>query len=242
MAEKAEKKLPLKKPTKPAAKKTAKKPVKAKEPEITEARFEAWFFSLKPKQFTELQQRWNEENLKISLKPQKDYDAWLNYFKTLPPNTIKLLAATGLNTLTTEAYAALSRWHDIISHPHRIDKIHQSGLSRPDKDPGQSIVELAKANDRLGVLRATRDEIAEKLAKGAGARDTAALAREMTDIMSQIAAYEKKLAPGKETMLGKLTEDMPVLRKRDRKAGVRRNSFQAKVARVTIEDVEAHNG
>lgn len=241
MAEKAAKKPPLKKPTQPATKK-ATTPPKAKEPQITEADFRQWLFSLKPKAFHDLQEEWIERNLKVSLKPQKDYDAYLNHFKNLPPSTVRALITTGQGVLTTEAFAALLRWSDILSNPHRIDKIHQSGLTKDEKKPGESIVELAKKNDRIGVLKATRDEIAEKLAKGAGARDTAALAREMTDIMSQIAAQEKRLKPGKETMLGQLTEGMPVLRKRDRKAGVRRNSFEAKVPRVTIKDVEGDNG
>ncbi len=55
------------------------------------------------------------------------------------------------------------------------------------------------------MLKATRDKIAEKLDKGAGARDTAALTREMTEIMTQIADYEKRLGPKKETLLGQLT-------------------------------------
>ena len=47
----------------------------------------------------------------------------------------------------------------------------------------QLVLALAQDNDRLGVLKATRDKIAEKLDKGAGNRDTALLTREMTEIM-----------------------------------------------------------
>lgn len=234
MAEKAAKK-PLKRP---ATKAKAKKPVKQKAPEITGAMFEEWYFKQERPAFIRMQKQWNEKNLKIELPNHHDYDGWLNYFKGLPPNTIKVLAATGLDILTTEAYAALSRWHDIISNPHRIEKIHQSGLTTPSKDKEKTIVQLAKENDRLGVLMATRDAIAEKIAKGAGARDTAALARELTDVMSQIDAYTKKLKPGKETMLGRLTEGMPTnLKKRPGKngGGVRNTSFQS---RVTIKDLE----
>lgn len=239
MAEKIEKKPLTQQPKKPTPKKAAKKSAKAKEPEITQARFEAWLFSLDSKTFTQLQKEWNEKNLKLDLKDRKDYDAWLNYFKTLPPSTIRMLITTGQGSITTEAFAALLRWSDILSNPHRIDKIHQAGLTNPDKSKQgyKTIVELAKENDRLKVLKAIRDQLAEKLEKGAGARDTAALAREMTDVMSQISAYEKKLAPGKETVLGQLSADMPN-KKRDRKAGVRRTSFTAKMPRVTIDDVE----
>jgi len=237
MTAKKETKKELKKPTKLVTKKTTKKPTK---PVITNEMYEAWFFKLSHKYFVQMQKEWNERNLKIKITRQKDYDAWLNYFKTLSPNVIKILAITGRDILNTEAYAALSRWHDIISNPHRIDKIHQSGLTNnaARAKNHKTIVELALANDRLGVLKATRDRIAEKLQKGAGARDTAALARELTEIMTQIADYEKRLGPKKDTKLGELLSDMNgASRKRpsDNGGGSRHTSFRS---RVTIEDLE----
>jgi hypothetical protein len=200
---------------------------------------EEWFFSLSPKYFKQLTEEWNEHNLKIKLPKLDDYDAWLNHFKKMPPSHIKMLAATGQDFLTTEAYAALSRWHDIIGNPHRIEKIHQSGLtkSKAAKET-TSIVALALKNDRLGVLKATRDAIAEKLEKGAGARDTAALAREMTEIMTQIADYEKRLGPKKATKLGQLLDDMEDIKPKrpsQNGHGARHTSFRS---RITIEDLE----
>ena len=210
-----------------------------KRPDIMEALHEKWFYNLEVDHFVYLQKEWNEHNLKITLKSHENYDEWLNYFKTLSPNTIRILAKTGMDILPTEAYAALSRWHDIISNPHRIDKIHQSGLTNPNKDKDRkSITELALANDRLGVLKATRDQIAEKLEKGAGARDTAALAREMTEIMTQISDYEKRAGPKKDTKLGQLLDGMENIKsKRPSKdgGGSRKTSFKS---RITIEDVE----
>jgi hypothetical protein len=226
-----------KKPVSAKAKKSSKP--RQKKPVITDAMFEAYFFKLDPKHYVDLQKRWNEKNLKIKLTKQPDYDHWLNYFKTLSPNIIKVLAATGLDILPTEAYAALSMWHDIISHPHRINKIHQSGLTaQRDGKKQKTVLELALKNDRLGVLQATRDKIAEKLDKGAGNRDTALLTREMTEIMTQIADYEKRLGPKKTTVLGALLSEMPdSKRKRPPKngTGARNTSFKT---RVTIEDLE----
>jgi len=214
-----------------------RKKSKKKNPDVLEKMHEQWFFSLAPKYFKQLAEEWNEQNLKITLPNLDDYDAWLNHFKKMPPSHIRMLAATGQDFLSTEAYAALSRWHDIISNPHRIEKIHQAGLTKTNKSKEtHSIVALALKNDRLGVLKATRDAIAEKLEKGTGARDTAALAREMTEIMTQIADYEKRLGPKKTTKLGQLLGDMPDVKpKRDRTGGARNTSFRS---RVTIEDVE----
>lgn len=223
-----------------ASKSTKKKPVKKRKtiPVITDKMFSDYFFKLDQDHFVKLTKEWNESKLKIKLKNQDNYDQWLNYFKTMPPNSIRLLAKTGMDILPTEAYAALARWHDIISNPSRIDKIHQSGLTNIKSKQSKSILALAQANDRLGVLKATRDQIAEKLEKGAGARDTAALAREMTEIMTQISDYEKRLGPKKSTKLGQLMNDFDKIKSKrpaSNGGGSRNVSFRS---RVTIEDIE----
>lgn len=216
-----------------------------KEPIFSDAEKEhlEWFYKLDPKHFVYLTRDWNEKKLEIKIKRKKNYDEWLNYFKTLPPAQIRLLASTGQDFLTTEAYAALSWWHDIVQNPHRISKVHQSGLTNKKKQK-DGIVAKALLNDRYGVLCATRDKLAEQLEKGAGSRDTAALAKELTEVMTQIADYEKRLGPKKDTVLGKLMEDMPGAtaepatgKRPSRNGGGSRNtSFKT---RVTIDDLEA---
>lgn len=202
----------------------------------TDESFEKWFFKMDIKHFVDITQRWNEAKLKIKIVKQNDYDGWFNFFKNVSATSIRILNATGQDFLPADAYSALRRWADIISNPHRMDKIHQSGLTNSNKEKGRhSIVEMAIANDRLGVLKATRDQLAEKLEKGAGARDTAALTREMTEIMTQIADYEKRSGPKKTTVLGQLLNDMHDTKPRARNKGVRNTSFRS---RVTIADVE----
>lgn len=220
--------------TRPAAGKK-KKPTKR---EIFEEIFEGHFFKLPYKKFVQLSEDWNEENLKLEIEKQPNYDSWLNYFKTMSPNQIKLLAQTGLDILPTEGYAALSRWHDIIGNPGRIDKIHRAGLTTGGEN--KTIVELATKNDRYGVLKAIRDELASKLQKGAGNRDTADLAKQLTEVMTQIADYERRLAPDKKTVLGDLLSDIPSGQIKDKRpsrngGGSRQGSFRS---RVTIKDVE----
>lgn len=212
---------------------------KAPKQKMLEAMFDKYFFSLSDKKFIQLTKDWNEEKLNIKLVKQKNYDAWLNYFKTMSPNQIKLLAQTGLDILPTEGYAALSRWHDIISNPGRIDKIHKAGLTGSGEDK-QTITALAAANDRYGVLKAIRDQLASRLQNNPGNRDTADLSKQLTEIMTQIADYERRLAPNKKTVLGELLADMPSDLKSKRPAkngsGHRQSSFSS---RVTIKDVEA---
>lgn len=243
-SEKIAKKQPAKKTrTTKAAPKKASKPKATKKPrapQITDKMFEDWFFKQSHKKFIQLTKDWNDENLKIKLTKQQNYDAWLNYFKTMSPNQIKLLAQTGLDILPTEGYAALSRWHDIISNPGRIDKIHKAGLTGSGEDK-QTITALAAANDRYGVLKAIRDQLASRLQNNPGNRDTADLSKQLTEIMTQIADYERRLAPDKKTVLGDLLADMPgtdVKSKRPAKngGGHRQGSF---ASRVTIKDIES---
>lgn len=212
------------------------KATKKKITEFTEERARAWFMKLDRAEFLALSNDWNEQNLKIKLPKLENYDQWLNHFKSMPPNVIKVLSTSGLDILPTEAYAALSRWHDIIKSPHRIDKIHQSGLTNDNaKRTGPDITELARSNDRMGVLRAVRDRIAEKLEKGAGARDTASLAREMGEILDQIAELERKSGPKKNTKLASLLNDDNAPPPRQRDKGSRNTSFKS---RITIDDME----
>lgn len=202
--------------------------------------YEQWFIGLDRDHFVAMCREWHKANSVNLPTDLHDYDSWLNYFKHLSPNEVRSLGVTGASVLSTEAYAALALWADIIQTPSRIAKIYQAGLTKSKGAEQKSIVELAKNNDKLGVLYAIRDGIAEKLDRGTGARDTANLAREMGDILDQIEQAERRAGPKKNTKLAELLGDVAAQPaepspKRSRKAGVRRNSYAAK---MTIEDVE----
>ena len=189
----------------------------------------SWFLGLDQTSFQELCSLWNSQHIGVDIPNDLDgYDQWLNFFKHLSPSAIESLYELGRDALNTEAYAALARWKDIIEAPGRIDKIYQAGLTKP-KSEQKSIIELAKLNDKLGVLYAVRDQIAEKLDKGAGARDTANLAREMSEILDQISEAEKRRGPKKDTVLADLLANKPKKAK-----GARNGSFKAH----TIAEVE----
>lgn len=223
------------------AKKAAKKKPAPKKPVITKQDFEQWFFKLSREEYMQLSIDWHETKLKIRLPKLDNYDQWLNYFKKLSPAVTRQLADTGGYFIPNEGFAALSRWHDIISNPHRIDKIYQAGLR--NNIEGKSIVELAEGNDELGVLKALRFNLAQKLEKGAGTRDTVALSEQLASVMGRIKQIEKALAPKQSTVLGTLLEDVtdarddPKPRKRpsENGGGARHTSFKA---RVTIDDLE----
>jgi hypothetical protein len=139
--------------------------------------------------------------------------------------------------LPTEAYSALTRWFDILSNPHRIDKIHQAAMTNKPEKGKVSIIDLARKGDRMGVLQAVRDQLAEQMEKRATARDMASLAREMGDILDQIAELEKRSGPKKGTKAAELLHQFDVKRKRPASngGGARNTSFKS---RVTIDDTE----
>lgn len=194
---------------------------------------EDWFLGLDEKKLAELNRAWISTNVLEGLPDYDNYDDWLNYFKKIPPAKIQELARVGLAILSTEAYAALTRWNDILKSPHRIDKIYQAGLTRAKSGEQKSITELAQANDKLGVLYVIRDQIAEKLERGTGARDTANLAREMSEILDQISEEERRAGPKKNTKLAELLADKPKTAK-----GARNGSFKAHMI-AEIENGEA---
>lgn len=189
-----------------------------------------WFLDLDRNSFQELCRSWNSNHLGVDIPELDGYDEWLNFFKKLSPNAVENLYDLGKDALNTEAFAALARWKDIIETPGRIDKIYQAGLTKK-KTEQKSIVELAKDNDKLGVLYAVRDQIAEKLEKGTGARETASLAGEMSAILDQITQAERQAGPKKDTLLADLLANKPKKSK-----GARNGSFKAH----TIAEVEAN--
>lgn len=201
---------------------------------------ESWFLNLDRTSFQELCKQWNEKNLGIKIPKLDGYDKWLDFFKRQSPTTNETLYENGKDTLTTEAYSALARWIDIVKTPGRIDKIYQAGLTKP-KSESKTITELASENDEIGVLRALRDQIAEQLEKGTGARDTASLAMSMSSIIQQIKDAERRAGPKKDTVLASLLQDMAkptndqVSPKRARAKGARNTSYAAK---LTIEEIE----
>lgn len=206
---------------------------------VSEAKHRAWFLNLPEKDYQQcLILRANRE-LKIDIPDYDNYDDWLNYFKHLPAHLINKIAVTGERFLTVEAFAAVKRWADIIDNPQRIEKLHQSGLTNNSRK--ESLVDIAASNDRVKVLHALRDRIADQLEKGTGARDTASLARELGDILDQIHDAERRQGPAKNTKLGQLLKKSDT-GKRTRGQGARNTSVSSRRVPQTIDDVEGVNG
>lgn len=109
----------------------------------------AWkdkFLSLDNKEFTNLCRLWVERNVDLELKHSgaDGYEGWLNYFKTITPQQGRFLIRNGQNAMDIEAYAALSRWYEIIANPNKIDKLYKAQL---DKKAEEDIMEVAIGED-----------------------------------------------------------------------------------------------
>ena len=186
---------------------------------------EEWFLSLTEKQYTALCNTYVDQKMKLKIPKLDSYDQFLNYFKDLSPNKIKLLLKIGQETLSVEAYASIRLWADILANPSRISKIHKSGLTSATGE--KSIVEIAKGDDILATLVAIRNKIAERI--DGGSDDMARLTQQLRDITHQIADERRKLGPSKDSDLGKLLSGY-----KERSAnGARRNSFKS---RITVDD------
>ena len=188
---------------------------------------EEWFLSLTEKQYTALCNTYVDQKMKLKIPKLDSYDQFLNYFKDLSPNKIKLLLKIRQETLSVEAYASIRLWADILANPSRISKIHKSGLTSATGE--KSIVEIAKGDDILATLVAIRNKIAERI--DGGSDDMARLTQQLRDITHQIADERRKLGPSKDSDLGKLLSGY-----KERSAnGARRNSFKS---RITVDDAE----
>lgn len=196
-------------------------------------RHKEWFMSLDDIEYQLLLRMRSQRELNIEIPNHDNYDDWLNYFKHLPAKVINQIAVDGEEYLTVEAFAAVKRWADIIENPQRIEKLHQSGLTNSSGER-KSMVVVAASNNRLDVLYALRDRLAEQLEKGTGARDTASLARELGDILEQIHDAERRTGPAKNTRLAKLLDGG----KRERDNGARSGSYKSRLKPKTIDDVE----
>lgn len=179
---------------------TTKKP----EAKNDKAKHEDWFYKLNEDEFIELARTYVSVNSKINIAKDASYDDALNYFKLVPPITIKVLMKTGQAGLSVEQYASLRVWNDILANPHRITKFHKSGLVKNTTD--KSIVEIARAGDLLLTLEAIRDKVAEKIE--AGSDDMARLTQQLRDISQQIDEERIKRGPSADTDLGRLIKDV----------------------------------
>lgn len=72
-----------------------------------------------------------------------DYDTWLEYFRPIPPRTLRAYEKRD-DLIGAEGFAALKRWIEIIENPSKMDKLYQGRL-KAEND--KNIMEVAVGDD-----------------------------------------------------------------------------------------------
>lgn len=104
----------------------------------------AWFLSLPEKEFTELCRHWNNKNLDLNIPEDMDYDGAMDYLRSVSPNKLLALMRTGKDALPVESFSAVSRWHEIVGNPSKIEKIYKAKLAQTGE---QDIMAVAVGDD-----------------------------------------------------------------------------------------------
>lgn len=231
-----------------AKNKSTKKKTKKPSPQELRKSHIDWFLKRDAQEFSELCTEWRKRFLNIKNKEIIGYQEWLDYFKLLPASDIEELANTdGAEILSAEGYAALKLWVDIMENPKTITKVYQAGLTEERKDK-QSIVELAKSNDKLATFKALRDDIAAKLEKGTAARDQSQLSKTLLEVMDAISELERRQGPSEDTALAHIISRMgennnkvviTTPKKRTKAKGARNTSYKSKSIKELEDDGEA---
>ncbi len=71
------------------------------------------------------------------------YDEWLEFFRKQPAGKLDEFEALK-DKISTEGYAALKRWQEILENPSKMDKLYQGRL-KAEKD--KNIMEVAVGDD-----------------------------------------------------------------------------------------------
>ena len=206
-------------------------------PKTDDTNHEAWFLRLSPKEYLEMCKAWNSQHIGVKLPKGSEkwsYDNWFAFWKLQPANAVMKMQKTGGDILTTEAFASMRVWSDILANPHRINKIHSSSLSNKTKEDEKSLLDKAREGDTLGVLSTQLERLIVESEK-ASPKDLPNYTRAISEMMEQINDLKRRQAPPTDTILGKMLDEN-IQAKRTRNNGSSHKKFKSRV--VTIDDVE----
>lgn len=113
-----------------------------------------------------------------------NYDDYLEYFKTITPNQLRQLMKTGKDSMPIEAYAALSRWAEIVGSPSKIEKIRRTKMAQ---DIEQNINEIAVGDDDIRFYEALIQQNVRQL------NSTSVSQQEVARLTSNINIFRKEL-------------------------------------------------
>lgn len=174
-----------------------KKPKKKVDPH------KAWFMALSDEKFLVLCRQWNEKHLDLTIPTEGNYDDYLEYFKTVTPNKLKNLFKFGKDAIYVEAYAAVSRWVEIMGSPSKIEKIRRTKMA---EDQEQNINDIAVGDDDEAFYEALIQQNVRQL------NSTSVSQQEVARLTSNINIFRKELRTirsrtiRKDTVLARIME------------------------------------
>lgn len=91
------------------------------------------------------------------------YDEWLEFFRTKPASELITNEGFLMKNISTEGYAALKRWLEIIDSPSKMDKLYQGRIkAQQSKD----VMDLAIGDNDEAFYEALIKENVEQLNAG----------------------------------------------------------------------------
>lgn len=184
-------------------------------------------------EFITLCRKWNDKNSGIQMPESGNYDDYLEYFKTITPNQLRQLMKTGKDSMQIEAYAALSRWAEIVGSPSKIEKIRRTKMAQ---DIEQNINEIAVGDDDIKFYEALIQQNVRQL------NSTSVSQQEVARLTSNINIFRKELrmvrsrTVRKDTVLSRIIDQAddikpkPVKKKTSKKKPAKKSTPKKKVA------------
>lgn len=149
-------------------------------------------------------------------KDHKDYgyDEWLEFFRTKSASELITNEDFLMRNISTEGYAALKRWLEIIDSPSKMDKLYQGRIkAQHDRD----IMELAVGDDDEAFYEALIKENVEQLNSGNVSPQEVARLSQNTNIFRKELREIRSRKPKENTKLAKVLKALDSANKKGSK-------------------------
>ena len=131
-----------------------------------------------------------------------DYDTWLEYFRPIPPRTLRMYEKRD-DLIGAEGYAALKRWIEIIENPSKMDKLYQGRL-KAEND--KNIMEVAVGDDDEVFYEALiRENVTQLNTSNISQQEVARLTQNINIFRKELREIRSR-KPKKGTVLEKVLE------------------------------------
>ena len=149
-----------------------------------------------------------------------DYDQWLDFFRRVPVMDLLSSQVQLKQKLSTEGFAAASRWIEIINSPSKIDKLYSAKLkAESDRD----IMEVAVGDDDEAFYEALIRENVQQL------NNSSTSTQEIARLTQNINIFRKELREIRARKPRKGTVLEQVLQKASLPVSKSRGGLEAKI-------------